>query len=355
MKKHLSIFLASLLLAASITGCSSKPSENTPETSAPVTDSTAESAASDTETPQPAQQSPDTVRVYTLKGPTGMGMSKMISDAKAENADTPYEFTIASSPDEVAAEIIKGAYDIAALPTNLAAVLYNKTEGALFVGAVNTLGVLYVLENGNSVQTISDLNGKTLYATGQASTPEYILNYILETNKIDCKVEYLTEHAELASQMAAGTVTLGMLPVPNSTTVLANNKDVRIALNLTEEWTKAAEKNNDNSALYQGCIVIRREFAEQYPSAVKAFLSDYRNSVDYVNQNHSDAAQLIADCGIVPAAGVALKALPDANIVFIAGEEMKSGLKGFYQVLFNSNPAAVGGKLPDDNIYYIEE
>lgn len=353
MKKHLSLFLASLLLAASLAGCGGKPADDTPETSAPVTDSIADTSAPDTTAP--AEESPESIRVYTLKGPTGMGMSKMISDAKAENADSPYEFTISSSPDEVKAEIIKGAYDIAALPTNLAAVLYNKTEGALVVGAVNTLGVLYVLENGDTVQSLADLNGKTLYATGKASTPEYILNYILETNKIDCKVEYLAEHSELASQMAAGTVSLGMLPVPNSTTVLANNKDVRVALNLTEEWTKAAETNKDNSALYQGCIVIRREFAEKYPSAVKAFLSDYKSSVEYVNQNQADAAQLIADCGIVPAAGVALKALPDANIVFVAGEEMKTGLEGFYQVLFKFNPAAVGGKLPDDHFYYIEK
>lgn len=350
MKKKLSLLCAALFLFASLAACSPE-NGGSQDTSAPDSSSAPTSDSISTE-PAPPEEAPDTIRVYALKGPTGMGMSKMIADAGAHDSASLYQFTIASSPDEVKAEIIKGAYDIAAVPTNLAAVLYNKTEGELLVGAVNTLGVLYILENGNTIQSLSDLNGKTLYATGQASTPEYILNYILEANHIDCKVEYLAEHAELASQMAAGSVTLGMLPVPNSTTVLANNKDVRIALNLTEEWEKAAKANQDDSALYQGCVVIRREFAEKYPTAVENFLRDYKESVDFVNTDTENAAQLIADCGIIPSAGVAKKALPDANIVFISGEDMKSGLNGFYEVLFKFNPAAVGGKIPDENFYY---
>jgi len=298
------------------------------------------------------EAAPDSVRIFALKGPTGMGMAKMIADASAENSASAYDFTIASSPDEVSAEILKGAFDIAAVPTNLAAVLYNKTEGALMVGAVNTLGVLYVLENGNTVQSIQDLNGKTIYATGQASTPEYILNYILEANQIKCEVVYLAEHAELATRMSAGSVVLGMLPVPNATTVLAGNKDVRIALNLTEEWEKAAQKNGDSSALYQGCVVIRREFAEQYPETVKNFLKEYEASVKFVNENPDEASAMIEAAGIIPKAAVAKKAIPDANIVFISGEEMAEGLSGFYAVLHRFNPASVGGKLPDEKLYY---
>jgi len=298
------------------------------------------------------EETPESVRIFALKGPTGMGMSKMISDSTADGEESNYTFTIAASPEELSAEIINGTYDIAAVPTNLAAVLYNKTEGALMIGAVNTLGVLYVLENGNTVQSISDLNGKTIYATGQASTPEYVLDYILDANGIECEVIYLTEHAELATQMAAGGVVLGMLPVPNVTSVMAQNPDVRIALNLTEEWEKAAQKNGDDGALYQGCVVIRREFAKTYPNAVKKFLEEYKASVEFVNGNPTEASQIIADCGIIPAAGVALKALPDANIVFIPGDEMAEGLRGFFEVLFASNPKSVGGKVPDDAIFY---
>lgn len=300
------------------------------------------------------EPTPDTVRVYTLKGPTGIGMAKMIADAKNEE-DPLYDFTIAGAPDVVQAEIIKGEYEIAALPTNLAAALYNKTEGALMIAAVNTLGVLYVLENGNTIQSVQDLAGKTIYATGQGSTPEYILNYILETNNIECEVIYLTEHAELATQMASGSVVLGMLPVPNSTTVLAKNGDVRVALNLTEEWEKAAAKNGDESALYQGCLVIRRDFAEQYPQTVKKFLEDYKASVDFIHEDVDVAAETVAACELIPSATVAKKAIPDANIVFVTGEEMIQGLTGFYKVLHGSNPKSVGGKLPDENIYYNEK
>jgi len=296
-------------------------------------------------------ETPETVRVYALKGPTGIGMAKMIADAKADESSL-YDFTIAGGPDVIQAEIIKGEYEIAAVPTNLAAALYNKTEGALMVAAVNTLGVLYVLENGNSIQSINDLNGKTIYATGQGSTPEYILNYILETNGIECEVVYLTEHSELATQMTAGSVTLGMLPVPNSTTVLAKNSEVRVALNLTQEWEKAAAKNGDDGALYQGCLVIRRDFAEQYPETVKKFLKEYSESVAYANGDLDAAAETVAACEIIPSAAIAKKAIPDANIVCITGEEMAKGLSGFFKVLFDSNPKSVGGKLPDEKIFY---
>lgn len=301
-----------------------------------------------------AEKAPDSVRVYTLKGPTGIGMAKMISDAK--NEENPlYDFTIAGAPDVIQAEIIKGEYEIAALPTNLAAALYNKTEGALMIAAVNTLGVLYVLENGNTIQSVQDLAGKTIYATGQGSTPEYILNYILDANNIECEVIYFTEHAELATQMAAGSVTIGMLPVPNSTTVLAKNADVRVALNLTEEWEKAAAKNGDDGALFQGCLVIRRDFAEQYPQTVKKFLTDYKESVSFIHEDIDVAAETVAACELIPSAAIAKKAIPDANIVCITGEEMVQGLSGFYKVLHGSNPKSVGGKLPDENIYYNEK
>ncbi len=321
MKKLLSLLLCAVFALGALTGCA-------------------------------AEETPDAIRVFTLKGPTGMGMAKMISDANGDES-SPYQFTVAASPDEVTAEIINGNYDIAALPTNLAAVLYSKTGGELKVAAVNTLGVLYVLENGNTIQSVADLNGKTIYATGQASTPEYVLNYILDANNVKADVIYLTEHSELATQMTAGSVAIGMLPVPNATTVLNGNKDVRIALNLTEEWEKAAAAKGDDGALYQGCVVVRREFAEKYPKTVEAFLNEYKASVDFVNNTPEEASKVIAEIGIIPAAPVALKAIPNANIVCITGSEMKTGLAGFFTVLHKFNPASVGGKLPDDAFYYI--
>ncbi len=294
------------------------------------------------------------IKVYALKGPTGMGMAKLMSDSDAGTTTNKYDFTIASAPDEVTAEIIKGNYDIAALPTNLASVLYNKTEGKIRVAAVNTLGVLYVLENGDTVNSLEDLNGKELYATGQGSTPEYILRYVLETNGIDCNVTYLAEHSELAAQMISGDVSLGMLPVPNATTVLAQS-DARTAIDLTAEWEKAAEKNGDSSALYMGCVIVNPDFIEESPEAVDAFLEEYAASVKYVNENIDDASAMIESYGIVPKAAIAKKAIPDAHMVCITGDKMKTGLSGFYNVLFGFDPKSVGGAVPADDIYYIKK
>lgn len=294
------------------------------------------------------------IKVYALKGPTGMGMAKLMSDSDAGTTTNKYDFTIASAPDEVTAEIIKGNYDIAALPTNLASVLYNKTEGKIRVAAVNTLGVLYVLENGDTVNSLEDLNGKELYATGQGSTPEYILRYVLETNGIDCNVTYLAEHSELAAQMISGDVSLGMLPVPNATTVLAQS-DARTAIDLTAEWKKAAEKNGDSSALYMGCVIVNPDFIEESPEAVDAFLEEYAASVKYVNENIDDASAMIESYSIVPKAAIAKKAIPDAHMVCITGDEMKTGLSGFYNVLFGFDPKSVGGAVPADDIYYIKK
>lgn len=294
------------------------------------------------------------IKVYALKGPTGMGMAKLMSDSDAGTTTNKYDFTIASAPDEVTAEIIKGNYDIAALPTNLASVLYNKTEGKIRVAAVNTLGVLYVLENGDTVNSLEDLNGKELYATGQGSTPEYILRYVLETNGIDCNVTYLAEHSELAAQMISGDVSLGMLPVPNATTVLAQS-DARTAIDLTAEWEKAAEKNGDSSALYMGCVIVNPDFIEESSEAVDAFLEEYAASVKYVNENIDDASAMIESYGIVPKAAIAKKAIPDAHMVCITGDEMKTGLSGFYNVLFGFDPKSVGGAVPADDIYYIKK
>ncbi len=300
------------------------------------------------------EKKPDEVKVFALKGPTGMGMAYLMEQNELGNSGNKYNFTLASSPDEISAEIIKGNYDIAAVPTNLASVLYNKTEGNIRIAAVNTLGVLYILENGNSVTSLADLNGKKIYATGQASTPEYVLDYILKANNIDCEVIYLADHSELATLMISGDASIGMLPVPNATTVLKQS-NARIAINITEEWEKAAELNGDDGALYQGCIIINPEFIEEYPEAVADFLAEYKASVDYVNGNPHEASAIIEKYGIIPKAAIAEAAIPNANIVCITGDDMANGLMGFFEVLHGSNPASIGGKLPESDIFYINK
>ena len=296
------------------------------------------------------EEKPESIRVITLAGPTGMGMAKLIEDDTNGKTAYNYEFTVASAPDQVSPEVIKGNYDIAAVPVNLASVLYAKTEGKLQVAGINTLGVLYMLENGNTINSVADLKGKTIYATGQGSNPEYVLRYILTKNNIDpdkdVTIEFLAEHAELATKLKNNSVAIGMLPEPQ-VTAATTGSEVRIALDLTKEWDKVSEYK-----LVQGCIIVRKEFADKYPTALAKFLEEYKNSVDFVNTNIDEASTLIEKAGIIPKAAVAKKAIPNCNICLITGEEMKSSVSQMLKVLFEANATSVGGKLPDDEFYH---
>lgn len=307
-----------------------------------------------TTTSEPAQADTTPINITALKGPTGMGMAKLINDKNEQ-----FNISLASAATEIAPLMIKGEADIAACPLNLAATIYKKTEGKVKILAINTLGVLSVLENGESIKSVADLKGKKIGATGQSATPEYVLNYILEANGIDPKkdveITYYTDHAELATLMATGEIDIAMLPEPNVTTVMAKNPSVRKALDLTEEWEKATAAKGEKTSLAQGCIIVRTEFLEAHPNAVKAFLSAYKQSVEFVNANADEAAQMIADAGIVPSAQIAKKALPNCNIVFMTSDDMIKSAKANFEVLFNADPKSVGGAIPDDSIYYTEK
>lgn len=346
-KKILSIILASLLSITLFVACGDNANQNDNGDSSDTTaNTTADTTAA---TPNNDYQALD-MRVFAMNGPTGMGMSKLMLDNEEGKAANNYEFTLVSSADDIKAEILKGEYEIAAVPTNLAAVLGKKTDGALKIAAVNTLGVLYILENGNSIASLSDLNGKTIAATGEGSVPEYVLSYILDSNNINADIEYYTDGAELASKMISGDISLGMLPVPYATNVLAKSDSTRIAVDITKEWNKLGE---DAGSLCQGCVIVRADFANENPEAVDKFLEEYSASVKYVNENVDKSADLLEKYGIVASAAVGKTAIPSANIVCITGNEMAEALTGFYKVLFNYNPASVGGALPENDIYYI--
>lgn len=301
------------------------------------------------------QEEAVTAKVAALNGPTGMGLVKMMDDEK----DTDnYEFTLVGAPDEITAKLVKGEYDIAAVPANLASVLYNNTGGNIQTLAVNTLGVLYIVENGNTVKSVSDLKGKTIYASGKGSTPEYALNYILEQNGIDpakdVTIEYKSEHAECLSAMAADENGIAMLPQPFVTVAMTKNPNIRVAIDLNEEWDKLNAKDNESGSLITGVVVARKDFVEKYPEKTKSFLEEYKSSVEFTNNNIDEAAALIGENDIVPEA-VAKKAIPECNITFISGDEMKTKLSGYLKVLSEANPKAVGGKLPGDDFYYVEQ
>ena len=333
-----------LALAALLAGCSGAP-DPTPTASTPV------SPAVETPTPEPT-----TIRIASLKGPTTMGLVDLMRDAAAGETVHDYQVTMYGTPDEVVPLLVQGEADVALIPANLAAVLYNRTltdEGAqVQVAAINTLGVLEILEAGDTVESIADLAGRTVYASGKGASPEYVLNYLLTSNGLDpatdLTVEWRSEHTEVAALLASTPGAIGMLPQPFATVVKTQNTGVRTALGLTDEWTKVT----DDSQLVTGVVVVRTAFAEENPEAFAQFLADYQASTEFTNDNPAEAAVLIAEAGIVPAAPIAEAAIPSSYITYIDGAELKSTFSGYLQVLFDADPASVGGSMPGDDFYY---
>ena len=344
-QKLLSLGLSLALVLGLAAGCAPKAPVETetpaPETTAPV----------ETETAAPETTGVD-VSLGVLSGPTGMGAAKLLSDNEAGTTANHYEVTIGADPaNDIVPKLNNGELDIAAVPTNLAATLYNKTGGGVKLLALNTLGVLYILENGDTVHSLSDLEGKTLYATGQGANPEFVLNYLLEQNGLtpgeDVDIQWLASE-ELVTRMAGGDIDLCMLPVPAATSVMMQNTDVRAAVDLNDAWEEAGAAGT----FTMGCVVARTEFVEEHPEAVDAFLAEYSASIDYVNENVDEAAELIAQYGITPKAAIAKAAIPQANMVYVAGEDLKE-IADYYSVLFSADPTSIGGSIPDDAFYYI--
>ena len=292
------------------------------------------------------------VKVAALKGPTAIGMVKLMKDSKEGQAANDYEFTIAAAADEFTSLLIKGDIQLAALPCNAAATLYNKSEGKIQLLGINTLGVLYILENGNTIQSVADLKGKTIYTTGKGTTPEYTLRHLLKSAGIDpdndVVIEFKSEAAEVAqTMMAAGNGAVAMLPQPYVTTLQNNNADIRIALDVTKEWEAVTK---DGSTVVTGVIAVNTKYYENNKQTVDKFMEEYQSSVSYVNANVEAAANLVEEFDIFKAA-VAKKAIPYCNITFITGEECKNKVSKYLTVLFNENAAAVGGKMPDEKFY----
>ncbi len=295
------------------------------------------------------------VRVAALKGPTGIGLVKIMNDQEKGQAANNYTFSLFGTPDDIVAQLSSGQADIAALPTNLAATLYQKTNQQIQILAINTLGVLYILEKGNTIHAMGDLAGKTIQATGQASVPEYVLNELLAKSNLPAPatVEYKTEHSELATLAVAGKADLVMLPEPFVTTVLSKNSEFRIALDLTAEWQKIQKAAGKTSELSMGCLVVTAAFAKSHAAAIQSFMQEYKLSTDYVNANPVEAGAAVARFQIMADAGQAAKAIPNCHIVMIQGQAMQSTLQPFLEILYAANPKSVGGKLPDASFYWL--
>lgn len=339
--RRTSLVVPLLAVAALLAGCAggTQAAASTPATTVASASAT------------PAERT--TVRIASLKGPTTMGLVKLMSDATAGTTAEDYKVTMYSTPDQVVPLVAQGSVDVALLPSNLAAVLYAKTKGAVQVAAVNTLGVLDVVENGTAVHGLADLRGKTVVTSGKGASPEYVLNYLLRQDGLvpgtDVKVDYRSEPTEVAAVLAATPGAVGMLPQPFATVLTSSHPGIRTVVQLSDEWNKVT---SGTSQLVTGVLVVRKAFATEHAAALKQFLDDYKLSTTFTNEHADQAAALIVQAGIVPSAAVAVAAIPASHVVDLEGVDLRNALSGYLKVLFDADPASVGGALPGDDFYY---
>ena len=295
---------------------------------------------------------PSELDIFAMKGPTGIGMAPIFSDSAAGKTFDKYNFTIAANAQEKLSDLIAGNFDIASVPTNLAATLAKKAPGVYKIAAVNTLGVLYVLDSTDTVKSVSDLKGKKIYATGEGQVPQFALEYVLDKNGLkvgtDVEIEYLADASDVGKLVIAGTAEIAMLPQPYVTQVSSKAENAKVALDITEEWDKVS---GEGSRLMTSCVLVNVKTYENDKEAVERFMAEFRKSVKFVNENPGEAAKAVVEAGIVADATLAEKAIPKCNIVCIEGDEMKASLKVFYEAIFAVNPALVGGQVPSDEIY----
>ena len=293
------------------------------------------------------------INLYVLSGPTGIGAMNLWAASDAGETKNTYHITMPGANDEVVAALSKGDADIAAVATNLAATLYNKTDGGVTVLAVNTLGVLSLLSNGQEVNAVSDLKGKTIYAPGQGANPEYILRYVLTGNGLDpdkdVTLQFVGEGSELLTVWQSDPEAIILAPQPVATSILMQNENARTLFDMTEEWDKIA---GGDSTLMMGCVIVRNEFLQANPGAVELLLQEYAASIEKAQFDVEGTAALCEQYGLIPKAALAQKAIPSCGLTFVTGAEMKTGLSGYLQVMFDANPKSVGGALPGDNFYY---
>jgi NitT/TauT family transport system substrate-binding protein len=294
---------------------------------------------------------PIEIEVYGLNGPTSMGMIKMFEENGTLEDDITVNYTNVAQPDVVVGKLLNEEVDIAAVPTNVASMIYNKTEGKYKVAAVNTLGVLYIVTaEGVEIDSLEDLKGKTIGASGLGATPEYVINYVLSANDIDptqdVDIDYSLSHADLATGVIAGNVEIALLPQP-FVTMVTMQSEAQIALSMQEEWSKVTDAD-----LAMGCIVVKTSLIEEREDVVKAFLDTYEDSVKWVNENPAEASLLIEKFGVLPKAKMAELAIPYSNIVMTRDGKMKEQMESILSILFESNPKSIGGQMPDEAFYY---
>ena len=362
--KTLALVLTLGLLCSGLAGCGqarnsgstaeSLATEST-QTESTVADVTAESTAASAE--ETSQNTDGTVvRVASLKGPTSLGLLFLMDKAnKGETANT-YDFRMATGADEILPLMVKGDLDIALIPANVASILYHKTQGGVEVIDINTLGVLYMVSGEDDLTDFTDLKGKTIYLTGKGTTPDYVLQYLLNANGMsvdDVTLEYKSEATEVASVLAEDPTAIGLLPQPFVTAACMQNDALKVIFDLNEEWNKV--QGVSGSSMVTGVTVVRKEFLEENEEAVKAFMEEHKASAEAINADPATGAALAVEAQIVAKESIAQKAIPDCNITYMDKAEMKQALSGYLDVLFHQDSQSIGGGLPESDFYYDAE
>ena len=333
MKKLLAIVLAALMVL-SLGACGKKTEETNKKSSANKSE---EYVGID-------------MHIACMTGPTGVGMAKLMNDAAEDKTANNYEFTVASAANDIMPKFIKGEIDIASVPTNVAASFYNSTNGKIRMLAVNTYGVLSILEKGDSIKDIKDLKGKTIYSTGKGQNPEYILKYILSENGIDPENDVTINFVssdDLVAKLISGEAEVAMAPEPAATTVMIKNSALNRVLSINDEWAKVSD-----TELMMGCVIALDSYVEENPEAVEKFLEEYEKSIEFAIENTETASEYCETYKIAASKAIAQKAIPTCNLTYVTGDEMKDNVNGYFNVLYKADPEFIGGTLPKDDLYY---
>lgn len=373
-RKAVAILMSIALGAMAFTGCGTGNNEAAPEEVTAETEAEAETqteaeeeSVTEEETAQTEEKTETMeeetteedisyesveVKIGSLKGPTSMGLVYLMDQAEKGESANQYEFTMVAGADELLPSVISGDLDIVLVPANVASVLYNKTEGGVSVIDINTLGVLYMVSGNADIKEMADLAGKTVYLTGKGTTPDYVTQYLLAENNLTDEVtlEYKSEATEVAAMLVEDTDAIGVLPQPFVTAACAQNENLSVVMDLTKEW--AAIQGEGGSQLVTGVTVVRNDFLNENQAAVDKFLEEHKASAAYANENVEEAAELVVSAGIMEKAAVAAKAMPNCNITYIDGTDMKTALSGYLEVLYNQDAGSVGGALPAEDFYY---
>lgn len=367
MRKVLPVLMALAMTAAALTGCAKGAGETAAETTtAAAAEASTETSAEETaEAPETESETETestgtsaaagyTLRIGSLKGPTSMGLVELMDQAAKGEAKGSYEFTMVTAADELLGKIVSGDLDVALVPSNMASIIFNKTNHGVNVLNINTLGVLYVVSSDDSIKSIADLKGKTVYLTGKGTTPDYALQYLLKANGMttdDVTLEYKSEPTEVAALLKEKPDTIGLLPQPFVTVAMAQNDTLKMVLDLTKEWD--AVSGEDGGSLVTGVTICRGELFEEHADAIQTFMEEQKASAAFANENVAETAKLVAAAGIIEKAPVAEKAIPYCSITYIDGTDMKNRLYGYLSALYEMDPATVGGELPTKDFFYI--